>query len=172
MSSRRYLWLGALNGLYTYQLQSRKLTSFDTRRNGLPNNTIYTPLSALDNQIYVGTYNGLCHISRPTLGNSSAFLFHPYAVKSNCSSILLEDTTCQCVHLDWLRSFEGYISNTIGQSVDKTDKAFHNNSIKSLAWMETDYWQVQTTDFTSINMPSPRYGTYHLRLPQYPVVDQ
>ena len=54
------LWIGALNGLYTYQLQNRKLSPLDTKRNGLPHNTIYSIIRTGDNQIYVGTYNGLC----------------------------------------------------------------------------------------------------------------
>ena len=124
------LWLGALNGLYTYQLQSRKLTSFDTRRNGLPNNTIYSIIRTKDNQIYVGTYNGLCRY----IPSNGKFEGIPLPVHSSQSNLfvnsLLEDTTRQCV---WIGT-EGYLFQyfpSTGQI--KQTEAFHNNSIKSLA---------------------------------------
>lgn len=54
------LWIGSLNGLYTYQLKSRQLNHFDSKQTGLPHNTIYSIIHTKDNQIYIGTYNGLC----------------------------------------------------------------------------------------------------------------
>ena len=54
------LWIGSLNGLYTYQLKSRQLNHFDSKQTGLPHNTIYSVIQTKDNQIYIGTYNGLC----------------------------------------------------------------------------------------------------------------
>ena len=124
------LWLGALNGLYTYQLQSRKLTSFDTRRNGLPHNTIYSIIRTRDNQIYVGTYNGLCRY----IPSNGKFEGIPLPVHSSQSNLfvnsLLEDTVRQCI---WIGT-EGYLFQyfpSTGQM--KQTEAFHNNSIKSLA---------------------------------------
>lgn len=38
----RILWIGSLNGLYTYQLENRKLTRFDSKHSGLSHNTIYS----------------------------------------------------------------------------------------------------------------------------------
>lgn len=54
------LWIGSLKGLYIYQLKDEKLNRFDSKNSGLPHNTIYSLLRTHDNQIYVGTYNGLC----------------------------------------------------------------------------------------------------------------
>ena len=49
------LWIGSLNGLYTYQLNTKKLASLDSKSNGLPHHTIYSIIRTTDNQIYVGT---------------------------------------------------------------------------------------------------------------------
>ena len=80
------LWIGALNGLYTYQLQNRKLSPLGTKRNGLPHNTIYSIIRTGDNQIYVGTYNGLCRYIASN-GKFEKIPFPSIAVKATCSSI-------------------------------------------------------------------------------------
>lgn len=124
------LWIGSLNGLYTYQLKEQKLTHFDTQHTGLPHNTIYSLLRTEDNQIYVGTYNGLCRYIA-TNGNFESI---PLPVNRNQSNLfinsLLEDTVRQCI---WIGT-EGYLF----QYMPKTGRMkhielFHNNSIKSLA---------------------------------------
>ena len=124
------LWIGALNGLYTYQLQNRKLSPLGTKRNGLPHNTIYSIIRTGDNQIYVGTYNGLCRY----IASNGKFEKIPLPVNSSQSNLfvnsLLEDTGRQCI---WIGT-EGYLFQyfpSTGQM--KQTEAFHNNSIKSLA---------------------------------------
>ena len=79
------LWIGALNGLYTYQLQNRKLSPLDTKRNGLPHNTIYSIIRTGDNQIYVGTYNGLCRY----IASNGKFEKIPLPVNSSQSNLFV-----------------------------------------------------------------------------------
>ena len=119
-----------INGLYTYQLQNRKLSPLGTKRNGLPHNTIYSIIRTGDNQIYVGTYNGLCRY----IASNGKFEKIPLPVNSSQSNLfvnsLLEDTGRQCI---WIGT-EGYLFQyfpSTGQM--KQTEAFHNNSIKSLA---------------------------------------
>lgn len=124
------LWIGSLNGLYTYQLKSRQLNHFDSKQTGLPHNTIYSIIHTKDNQIYIGTYNGLCRYVQAS-GKFENILLPVNRGGSNLFvNSLLEDTTRQCI---WI-GMEGYLfqyNPTIGEM--KAIEVFHNNSIKSLA---------------------------------------
>ena len=124
------LWIGSLNGLYTYQLKSRQLNHFDSKQTGLPHNTISSIIHAKDNQIYIGTYNGLCRYVQAS-GKFENILLPVNRGGSNLFvNSLLEDTTRQCI---WI-GMEGYLfqyNPTTGEM--KAIEVFHNNSIKSLA---------------------------------------
>uniref|UniRef100_UPI00319E07E9 two-component regulator propeller domain-containing protein n=3 Tax=Bacteroides TaxID=816 RepID=UPI00319E07E9 len=124
------LWIGSLNGLYTYQLKSRQLNHFDSKQSGLSHNTIYSIIQTKDNQIYIGTYNGLCRYVQAS-GKFENILLPVNRGGSNLFvNSLLEDTTRQCI---WI-GMEGYLfqyNPTTGEM--KAIEVFHNNSIKSLA---------------------------------------
>lgn len=124
------LWIGSLNGLYTYQLKSRQLNHFDSKQSGLPHNTIYSIIQTKNNQIYIGTYNGLCRYVQAS-GKFENILLPVTRGGSNLFvNSLLEDTTRQCI---WI-GMEGYLFQyhpTTGEM--KAIEVFHNNSIKSLA---------------------------------------
>ena len=124
------LWIGSLNGLYIYQLKSRQLNHFDSKQTGLPHNTIYSIIHTKDNQIYIGTYNGLCRYVQAS-GKFENILLPVNRGGSNLFvNSLLEDTTRQCI---WI-GMEGYLfqyNPTTGEM--KAIEVFHNNSIKSLA---------------------------------------
>ena len=99
------LWIGSLNGLYTYQLKSRQLNHFDSKQTGLPHNTIYSIIHTKDNQIYIGTYNGLCRYVQAS-GKFENILLPVNRGGSNLFvNSLLEDTTRQCI---WI-GMEGYL---------------------------------------------------------------
>ena len=72
------LWIGALNGLYTYQLQNRKLSPLGTKRNGLP---------APETIRFMWEPTTGCAAILPQTGNSKRFPFPSIAVKATCSSI-------------------------------------------------------------------------------------
>lgn len=124
------LWIGSLKGLYTYQLKDEKLNRFDSKDSGLPHNTIYSLLRTHDNQIYVGTYNGLCRY-QPSTGTFENILLPINRGLSNLFvNSLLEDVTRQCI---WI-GMEGYLFQYIPSTGEmKSIEMFHNNSIKSLA---------------------------------------
>lgn len=124
------LWIGSLKGLYIYQLKDEKLNRFDSKNSGLPHNTIYSLLRTHDNQIYVGTYNGLCRYL-PSTGTFENILLPINSGQSNLFvNSLLEDTTRQCI---WI-GMEGYLFQYFPSTGEMNPiEMFHNNSIKSLA---------------------------------------
>lgn len=124
------LWIGSLKGLYIYQLKDEKLNRFDSKNSGLPHNTIYSLLRTHDNQIYVGTYNGLCRYL-PSTGTFENILLPINRGQSNLFvNSLLEDTTRQCI---WI-GMEGYLFQYFPSTGEMNPiEMFHNNSIKSLA---------------------------------------
>lgn len=124
------LWIGSLTGLYTYHLKDEKLNRFDSKDSGLPHNTIYSIIHTKDNQIYVGTYNGLCRYI-PSSGKFENILLPISQGVSNLFvNSLLEDTTRKCI---WI-GMEGYLFQyTPATGQMKPIEVFHNNSIKSLA---------------------------------------
>ena len=124
------LWIGSLNGLYTYQLQSHQLKHFDSKQSGLPHNTIYSIIHTKDNLIYVGTYNGLCRYVQSNGKFENILLPVNRGISNLFVNSLLEDTTRQCI---WI-GMEGYLFQYHPATRQMTPiEVFHNNSIKSLA---------------------------------------
>ncbi len=121
------LWLGTLNGLFTYCPDTRRFAAIGQ---GLPHQTVYSLLRTADNQLYVGTYNGCCRYLPATGG------FEPVElpVRQNKSNLfvnsLLEDMARKCI---WIGT-EGYLFKYTPADgrVQRID-AFHDNSVKSLA---------------------------------------
>lgn len=127
---RDTLWIGSLNGLYTYQLKSHQLKHFDNKQSGLPHNTIYSIIHTKDNQIYVGTYNGLCRYVQSSGKFENILLPVNREISNLFVNSLLEDTTRQCI---WI-GMEGYLFQYHPATRQMTPiEVFHNNSIKSLA---------------------------------------
>ena len=124
------LWIGSLNGLYTYELKSKKLVAYNSTNSGLSHNTIYSIIRTRNNQIYIGTYNGLCRYTK----ENGDFEKIPLPVNHDASNLfvnsLLEDTTRQCI---WI-GMEGHLFRYTPQTGNMQPiEAFHNNSVKSLA---------------------------------------
>ena len=124
------LWIGSLNGLYTYQLKSHQLKHFDSKQSGLPHNTIYSIIHTKDNLIYVGTYNGLCRYVQSNGKFENILLPVNRGISNLFVNSLLEDATRQCI---WI-GMEGYLFQYHPATRQMTPiEVFHNNSIKSLA---------------------------------------
>lgn len=124
------LWIGSLNGLYTYELKSKKLVAYNSTNSGLSHNTIYSIIRTRNDQIYIGTYNGLCRYTK----ENGDFEKIPLPVNHDASNLfvnsLLEDTTRQCI---WI-GMEGHLFRYTPQTGNMQPiEAFHNNSVKSLA---------------------------------------
>ena len=124
------LWIGSLNGLYTYQLKSHQLKHLDNKQSGLPHNTIYSIIHTKDNQIYVGTYNGLCRYVQSSGKFEHILLPVNRGISNLFVNSLLEDATRQCI---WI-GMEGYLFQYHPATRHMTPiEVFHNNSIKALA---------------------------------------
>lgn len=121
------LWLGTLNGLYTFCPRTQVLT---TVTEGLPHQTIYSLLCTADNRLYVGTYNGCCRYN-PTDGRFEPIDLPVNLGKSNLFvNSLLEDTARGCI---WIGTEGSLFKYTPADGRAQCIDAFHDNSVKSLA---------------------------------------
>lgn len=126
----RKLWIGTLDGLFTYNLDSKQLHSYKSHVNStLPHPSIYSILRTHDNQIYIGTYNGLCKYL-PASDSFQQINLPTHSHKNNqFINTLFEDRGRNCI---WIGT-EGYLYKMNPR--DKTNEridCFQNNSIKSL----------------------------------------
>lgn len=121
------LWLGTLNGLYTYSLETHRLSAVTE---GLPHQTIYSLNLASDNTIYIGTYNGFCRYIPADKRFETIDLPIVRSRSNQFVNSLLEDTTRGCI---WIGT-EGYLFKyTPADGRMQRIDAFHDNSAKSLA---------------------------------------
>lgn len=121
------LWMGTLNGLYTYNPKNKQLASVTK---GLPHQTIYSIIEAADHTLYIGTYNGLCRY-RPQTKKIEKIVLPTMHQRSNIFvNSLLEDPTRACIWIGTEGSLLRYNPNN-GHTEEL--EAFKNNSIKSLA---------------------------------------
>lgn len=121
------LWLGTLNGLYTYQLNTRKLSPVTK---GIPHQTIYSIITASDGNVYIGTYNGFCRYNSknrkvevtrlPVIGNKS----------NQFVNSLLEDSMHHCI---WIGTEGNLFKYRLDNGQVEQIAPFLNNSVKSLA---------------------------------------
>lgn len=125
------LWIGTLNGLFTYHMETKQLKSFDRKTSpGLPHQSIYSILCGSDGNLYIATYNGLCYYS-PRTKNFQRIPLPDNQHKSNqFVNSLLEDTGRRCIWIGTEGNLFRY--NLTGKQIEQID-AFRNNSIKSLA---------------------------------------
>ncbi|WP_372776453.1 two-component regulator propeller domain-containing protein [Mangrovibacterium sp.] len=125
------LWLGSLDGLFSYNLREQKLKYFDTNQYpGLPHKTVYSIIQSGNNRLYVGTYNGLCYYEPSH--NSFQKIELPQNPKKNNQFInsLLEDSARNCI---WIGMEGGLLKyNLKDGSVGRLEE-FQDNSVKSLA---------------------------------------
>lgn len=125
------IWLGSLEGLFKYDLVTKKLAHFDTRHYaGLSHNTIYSIIKGSDDRIYIGTYNGFCYYDK----HRHLFSKIPLPSSAQKSNVfvnsLLEDKSSRCI---WIGT-EGNLYRYSIQSghVDRIS-GFNDNSVKALA---------------------------------------
>jgi signal transduction histidine kinase/ligand-binding sensor domain-containing protein/DNA-binding response OmpR family regulator len=125
------IWIGSLNGLFTYNPRTKILTNVSQDKNsGLPNHTIYTLLKTKENVLYVGTYNGLCRLNRQKNRFERVVLPSNPGRSNVFVNSLLEDSRTKTI---WVGT-EGALYK-YQPSFNRVEEisSFHNNSIKSLA---------------------------------------
>lgn len=121
------LWLGTLNGLYTYSPETRQLSAITE---GLPHQTIYSIIRASDDNLYIGTYNGCCRYI-PAAGRFETIDLPVTRGRSNqFVNSLLEDTARGCI---WIGTEGCLFKYTLADGHTQRIDAFHDNSVKSLA---------------------------------------
>lgn len=121
------IWLGTINGLYTYSPQTKQLNSVSQ---GLPHQTIYSLLRTSANELYVGTYNGCCRYNPNNKQFETISLPAPRGKSNLFVNSLLEDPSHRYI---WIGT-EGWLYRyTIADGSIKRIDDFHNNSVKSLA---------------------------------------
>ena len=121
------LWLGTLNGLYTYSPETRQLSAITE---GLPHQTIYSIIRASDDNLYIGTYNGCCRYI-PATGRFETIELPVTRGRSNqFVNSLLEDTARGCI---WIGTEGCLFKYTPADGHTQRIDAFHDNSVKSLA---------------------------------------
>lgn len=124
------LWIGSLNGLFKYEMGTKKLENVSEKQNtGLPHNTIYSVITSKDNTLYVGTYNGFCKYI-PEANKFEVIILPSDIKRSNLFvNTLLEDPK---THNIWIGT-EGalYKYSPTNKKIEEIS-FFHDNSIKSL----------------------------------------
>ena len=121
------LWLGTLNGLYTYSPETRQLSAIT---DGLPHQTIYSLTCASDDNLYIGTYNGCCRYI-PATGRFETIDLPVIRGRSNqFVNSLLKDTARSCI---WIGTEGCLFKYTPADGRTQRIDAFHDNSVKSLA---------------------------------------
>lgn len=89
------LWLGTSSGLYSYHLKTKKFTKHGGEKLG--NEVIYALLKTTDNNIYIGTYNGLYYYDRQR-GHFRNVSLPVLPGKSNVFvNALIEDKKRKCI---------------------------------------------------------------------------
>jgi len=121
------LWLGTLNGLYTYSLETRQLSAVTE---GLPHQTIYSLICTSDNDLYIGTYNGCCRYIPATKGFETIQLPVTRGRSNQFVNSLLEDVARGCI---WIGTEGCLFKYTPADGRVQRIDAFHDNSVKSLA---------------------------------------
>lgn len=125
------IWLGSLEGLYTYQLETHKIKRFDAKRNkGLSHNTIYSIVKGGDGRMYIGTYDGLCYYNNKAKRFTTIPL--PGSKRKNNVFVnsLLEDRQSKTL---WIGTEGGlFCYSLISKKVERI-AGFNDNSIKALS---------------------------------------
>lgn len=125
------LWIGTLNGLYSYNLITSELKQFYRENySNLPHQTVYSIIRSHDDRIYIGTYDGFCRY----LPGKDDFkkISLPFNPRKNNQFInsLLEDTARQCI---WIGTEGNLLQYSLTDGRTRQIEVFHDNSIKSLA---------------------------------------
>lgn len=120
------LWLGTASGLYSYHLKKKKFSKYGGGKLG--NEVIYSLLKTADDNIYIGTYNGLYYYDRQR-GHFRNVNLPLLSGKSNVFvNVLAEDEARKCI---WIGT--GGRLYRYGTTTNQLEyvPALEHNSVKS-----------------------------------------
>lgn len=125
------LWIGTLNGLYTYDLPTKKLKKISlSKYRNIPHPAIYSIICSTDEQLYIGTYNGFFRY----LPQKTSFenICIPASKRKNNQFVncLLEDTIRHCI---WVGLEGNLFRYDLKNRKTEAIEGLQSNSIKSLA---------------------------------------
>jgi len=124
------LWIGSLNGLYTYDLHSRNLKRFTREEyKNIPHETIYSILCATNRKVYIGTYNGFCSYEPKTHTFEKIDLPVSRPKSNQFVNALLEDVSRNCI---WIGMEGNLFKYSLSSGKIEAIELFHDNSVKSL----------------------------------------
>lgn len=123
------LWIGTLNGLYRYTLDTHELKGFTPRNSHLPHDAVYSLLHTSDDELYIGTYDGVCRLDET--GNDFYLIGIPAArrEKNFFANTMLEDEERKCL---WIGTEGELICLRYGGA--ESIPLFQDNSVKSLVF--------------------------------------
>ena len=125
------LWVGTLNGLFRINTLSGEILSFKKDEyEGLTHNTVYSIVTCDNDDIYLGTYDGLCRIDQ----NTNTFNKINIPTENNKSNLfvntLLYDSNDESL---WIGTegelFRYYLNTNIIEKI----RNFPENSVKTLS---------------------------------------
>ncbi len=127
-----HLWLGTLNGLFRYDIQTKQLKHYSSLRYpNLAHQSIYTIVAAGNDDLYIGTYNGLSLYSAENDEFQPISL--PFASQKSNQFInsLLIDSLGECL---WIGLEGGLLRYKLGDKSFETIDNLTHQSVKSLAF--------------------------------------
>ena len=124
------LWIGTLNGLYTYRFSSRTLRQFAPEHYpDLPHTAIYTIACSDEKSVYIGTYNGLCRYT----SDQDRFSVIPLTFRNRNNQFvnsLLIDSLNHCL---WVGTDGCLFQHSFETGKTVSLDSFSDNTIKTLA---------------------------------------
>lgn len=154
----RTLWIGTLHGLYSFHLDQHTQRAYTPETHGLPHAAIYSLLQLTDGRLLVGTYDGLCSLSKGEKFFRRIELPHDQTHKNQFINALLEDTLTHCVWIGMEGNLIRYdLTNEKGRTID----TFQHNSVKSLNF-DSDHHLLIGTDNGLFVYNYPQSHTTHI----------
>lgn len=130
MLSKNTLWIGSLDGIYTYDIISKQLKQYtpDNYPN-LDNTTTYS-FCLLNNNVYIGTYNGLFVYSIAEDSFRKLSLPHSSSKDNVFINTMRYDVHRNCI---WIGTEGNLLKYDLRSKHLKSIEGMQNNSIKTLS---------------------------------------
>lgn len=148
------LWLGSLNGLSTYNLNTNELKVIDLNNNpGIPHKAIYAIQKSVNGKTYIGTYNGLCQYDSELDIFERIQLPQTESKSNQFVNTILDDSLNHCI---WIGTEGNLYQYDIQTEQIQSLPIFKNNSVKSLTIHENNALLVGTDNGLYVYSPQTK----------------